>query len=111
MVGVAEAIKENIGAYGTFRDEPVVTESDIFQLQGIDVEGVKLNLYFDDGCGDIVVKKSAIEKLISIGRAKQIIPGPIIMAGVGDQITVCNEGVYSICLPLYKELSRIENKF
>ena len=55
MVGVVEVIKENIGACGTFRGEPDVTESGIFQLQRIDVEGVKLNLIFEDGCGDIVV--------------------------------------------------------
>ena len=101
IVGVVNEMKEDVGAYGTMIGEPDVTESAIFQLQRMEVEGIKLNLFFDNGCGDMLVKKSLIEKLISIGRAKQILPGPIIITGVGDQKTVCNDGVYSICLPLH----------
>ena len=101
MVGVVKEIKEDMAAYGTFRGEPKVTDSAIFQLQRMEVEGIKLNIFFDSGCGEMLVKKSLVEKLISIGRAKQIIPGPIEMTGVGDHKTICNDGMHSISLPLH----------
>ena len=47
------------------------------------------------------MKKSAVEKLISIGRAIPVVPGPLIMTGVGDQQSVCHDRVYSVCLPLH----------
>ena len=34
----------------------------------------KIKIFFDSGCGEMLVKQSLVEKLISIGRAKQIIP-------------------------------------
>ena len=104
MVGVVGAVRgscELLGNYGAFRGEPDNTERAIFQLQTIEVEGVKLNLFFDSGCGGSVIKKSAIEKLMSIGRAKQIVSGPLTMTGVAGQQSVCHDGVYSVCLPLY----------
>ena len=61
----------------------------------------KLNLFFDSGCGDMIVKKSAVEKLAAFGRAKQIVSEPIVLSGVGDQNSVCNEGAYTVCLPLF----------
>ena len=88
----------------TFRNivcEPDISDSAIFQLQTIDVEGIKLNMFFDSGCGDLVIKKSAVEKLRSIGRAKQEVPGPIVLNGVGGHKSVSNDGIYSVCLPLY----------
>ena len=48
----------------------------IFQLQTFEVDGIQLNLFSDSGCGDVVIKKSAIDKLIVVGRAKQIVSGP-----------------------------------
>ena len=42
----------------------------IFMLQTINVGGKNLNVFYDSGCGDIVVKKSAIDSLIKMGRAK-----------------------------------------
>ena len=73
----------------------------IFQLQTIDVDGIKLNLFFDRGCGDIVIKKSAIDKLVGIGRAKQIVSGPLEITGIGDQTSVSDDGFSSVCLPLH----------
>ena len=37
---------------------------------------------------------------MSIGRAKQELPGPIVLSGVGDNKVVCKEGIYKINLPL-----------
>ena len=80
--------------------EPEIVESAIFQLQTIVVGGISLKLFFDNGCGDMVVKRAAVEKLGQVGRAKQIREGPIDLSGVGDQKSICHDGVYSICLPL-----------
>ena len=63
---------------------PDVSERAIFMLQTINVGGKPFNVFFDNGCGDIVVKKSAIDTLVQLGRAKQEVPGPITMSGVGD---------------------------
>ena len=62
MVGVLKEIKEDMAAYGTFRGEPNVTDSAIFQLQRMEVEGIKLNIFFDSGCEEMLVKKSLVEK-------------------------------------------------
>ena len=64
---------------------PDVQYSAIFMLQTITIDGVTLRLFFDTGCGDIVVKKSAMEALKRLGRANQELPGPISLSGVGDQ--------------------------
>ena len=32
---------------------------------------------------------------------KQVVNGPIVIIGVGEQICVCEDGIYSVCLPLY----------
>ena len=83
-----------------FETRPDIKESAIFQLQKIDVEGLTLNVFFDSGCGDMIIKKSAVEQLANVGRAKQVLAGPFEITGVGNRTTVCEEGVYSISLPL-----------
>ena len=60
-----------------------------------------LKLFFDRGCGDMIVKKSEVEKLAAFGRAEQIVSQPIVLSGVGDQKFVCNEGAYTVRLPLF----------
>ena len=72
----------------------------IFMLQTIEINGHTFNIFYDSGCGDLVVKKSAIDILLSMSRAKHEIPGPITLTGVGDQKVVCKNGVYSLKLPL-----------
>ena len=59
------------------------------------------NIFYDSGCGELVGKKAVIESLRKMGRAKQEMLGPITLAGVGDQQTVCRDGIYSVCLPLH----------
>ena len=48
-----------------------VEDSSIFAFQIIDVAGLKLNLFYDSGCGDLVVSKEAADMLQEIRRAKQ----------------------------------------
>ena len=44
-------------------------------LQTIKVGEKNFNIFYDTGCGDIVVKKSAIDALIIMGRANLELPG------------------------------------
>ena len=75
------------------------TESSIYMLQSIRVGVNENNIIFDSGCGDLVSKKSAVDRL---GRdAKLEVPGPIILNGVGDVKTVSKHGIHKITLPLY----------
>ena len=73
----------------------------IYMLQTIKVGDKKLNLFFDSGCGDMVVWKSAVDLLEKLGRAKNIVKGPLILSGVGDQKSVCDHGRYQITLRLH----------
>ena len=79
---------------------PDVRDNAGFQLQTISVGEFTLNLFFDNGCGDLVIKKSAIDKLASLGLAVLEVPGPLELKGVGDHLTISEHGAYSICLPL-----------
>ena len=77
-----------------------VKESSVFAFQTVDVAGLKLNLFYDSGCGDLIVKKETADKLKLIGRAKQISEGPIVLVGVGNQESISRHGNYSVRLPL-----------
>ena len=101
VVGTSTFSGQNLNNFKNYQTEPEIVESAIFQLQTIEVDGIKLNLFFDSGCGDMIIKKSAVEKLAAVGRAKQIISEPITLSGVGGQTSVCKEGVYTVCLPLF----------
>jgi hypothetical protein len=85
---------------GMASEEGETTNKGIFMLQTINVQGELFNLFYDSGCGDLVCKKSAIDKLVSLGRASRELSGPITLSGVGDKKTVCRDGTYKITLPL-----------
>ena len=72
----------------------------IFMLQTIKIEGEKFNLFYDSGCTDMICKKSAINRLLTLGRATHETPGPITLSGIGDHKTVSRDGAYKITLPL-----------
>ena len=75
LIEISENLEKNNQA--GHPSESNIIDSNIFHLQSIDVEGIKLNLFFDSGCGDMVTKRSATEKLKRIGCAKQILSGPL----------------------------------
>ena len=71
IVGISKFPGQHLDTFIDFLTDSDITESAIFQLQTIEIQDVKLNLFFDSGCGDMIVKKSAVEKLAAFGRAKQ----------------------------------------
>ena len=89
MTGVTIPVVGTSGLSRVFQSEPEITECPIFQLQTIEVDGIKINLFFDSGCGDMIIKKTVLDKLKSARWAKQIIPGTMVITGVGDQKTEC----------------------
>ena len=76
-------------------------EMAIYMLQTIKIENIKFNIFFDNGCGDMVIRKSAVDVLERLGKAKNVEKGPLILGGVGDIKTICAHGRYQITLPLY----------
>ena len=76
-------------------------ESSIYLLQTIKIEDKKFNLFYDNGCGDLVSRKSAVVRLEKMGRACRELRGPIILTGVGDNKTVCEHGIYKVKIPMF----------
>ena len=75
---------------------PDIPDRACFQLQTIKVEGLvkghsisrKINMFFDGGCGDMVISKPTVDYLMSIGRAKLLKPGPVYLTGVSDHTSI-----------------------
>ena len=57
-----------------------------------EVEDQFLNLFFDSGCGDMVIRKSAVDMLMESGQAELWASGPITYSGVGDK-SLCTHGL------------------
>ena len=75
-------------------------EGSIFAFQTISISGLLGNIFYDNGCGDLVVSKKFVDLLMQIGRAELVIPGEMVLRGVNDQTSVAKHGVYKIKLPL-----------
>ena len=101
MVGIAYPGDISLESMGNHKGLPDIKECAIFQLQTINVDGLKVNLFFDSGCGDMIIKKATAEKLADMGKAKKIQSGPLEITGVGEKKTECEDGVYSVWLPLH----------
>ena len=86
---------------GDFECEPPIHDSAIFLFQTIQFGGITMNLFFDNGCGDMVIRKAAVEKLVGLKMASQVVPGPLLITGVGGKRSVSEDGVYAVCLPLH----------
>ena len=87
-------------AYNNGKSSKSHEDSSIFLFQRIEVEGIEVNIFFDSGCGDLVVRKGIVDKLQGMGQAKLEFSGPFVLNGVGRQESICKHGVYSINLPL-----------
>ena len=79
---------------------PDVRENSVFAFQPLDVDGNTITMFYDNGCGDMILSKAAAEILEGLNRAKQISPGPMMINGVNNQKSVCPHGMYEITLPL-----------
>ena len=88
-------------SYKAENNELSEEDCSIYMLQTIQINGKKLNLFYDTGATDIVCKKEAVDFLSTIGRAHKIQCGPITLCGVGNKQTICQNGAYSIKLALY----------
>ena len=71
--------------FKNFKALPDVRDSGKFLLQTIQVQNIRLNIFFDNGCGDLVVRKKAVDLLLGLGRAKCEISEAMEVTGVGDQ--------------------------
>ena len=81
------------GAYNT------TTQRILVCVIAIKVKGRSLNLFFHSGCGDMVIKTSAIDYLQKLGKANLDLSGPIELTGVGEQTFTSKHDAYSILLP------------
>ena len=76
-------------------------DASIFAFQrskvGDDVEG---NMFYDGGCGDLCLSREFKDKLVSVGRAKCLVEGPIVLEGAGGQISSHEEGIWEVTLQL-----------
>ena len=93
--------KNKTEVFGNRRPDPSeVVDSSVYILQTIVVKNQKLNIFFDSGCGDLVSKKEAISKLEEVGKASLVIPGPIVLGGIGNLKTESSHGVYKVELTM-----------
>ena len=89
------------GSYKTEVEDCEGLEMAMYMLQTVKVGDQYLNLFYDSGCGDMVCRKGAVDKLIVQDRAKNIVSGPIVISGVGDKKSICEHGRYHLTIPLY----------
>ena len=73
----------------------------IYMLQTIKVGGQKFNLFYDNGCSDMVVSKKAADLLTKVGKARNISKKTVSLTGIGDLKTVGSHGRFQITLPLH----------
>ena len=79
---------------------PDVPDSTIFMFQTIDLHGNRIRLLYDSGGTRTVIKKSAVNIMVSLGLAKLEVPDSKEIIGVGGNVTTCTNGIYSFLLPL-----------
>ena len=76
-----------------------IHDKGIYLLQNIFVNNCRLNIFYDNGCSDFIVKKSTID---SLGRsATKISSEPVQLGGVGETSTRSTLGTYNVKLPMY----------
>ena len=97
-----------VGKMSNSKIIPDIEDRACFQLQTISIKGQlkgrtktrQVNMFYDGGCGDMVISKATVDFLLSIGRATLLKPGPLCLKGVNDQTSISEHGVYEIILPL-----------
>ncbi|XP_066926194.1 uncharacterized protein [Clytia hemisphaerica] len=75
-----------------------IPDRGIYMFQSIKVNGEVFNIFFDSGCSDFIVRKSAVERLGS--HVTLISNIPVSITGVGKKSTSAEHGIYRVQLPL-----------
>lgn len=71
----------------------------MYMLQTIKLFGRKVNLFYDNGCGDMVIKKCLLDFLKKHNRILMKESEPKFLSGVGDVKSVCPHGKFEISIP------------
>ena len=71
----------------------------IYLLQQVSVNNQKFTVFFDNGCSDFVIRKSAVDRLGS--HATKVFSGSVNIGGVGGTSTQSSHGIYVVNLPLH----------
>ena len=80
-------------------DGSEVMDSSVYILQTIQIKDRKFNIFFDGGCSELVCRKEGISELQKLGKASQLVPGPVALGGVGNLKVESPHGIYKlICL-------------
>ena len=74
-------------------------EDAVFMLQTIEVDGEEYTMFYDGGCGKMLCRYEAIQRIGS--RAVLDTPGQMSIVGVGGVTTDAKHGVYTVTLPLF----------
>ena len=72
----------------------------VFKLQTFNIGGYLFNILYDDACGDLVIKETAMEILKKLGRARQLLKGPLFLYRVSGMEAQSKAAVWEIDLPL-----------
>ena len=77
-----------------------VKEASVYAFQTIKEDDETFNLFYDNGCGDMIITSNALERLKSLVKAVVIDPTPKILNGVNNQKSTCQHGIVEISLTL-----------
>ena len=100
-IGISLHVNDE-SSYKALTKAGIDTEDEaIYMFQTIQVGHIRLNLFFDGGCSDMVITKSAVDKLMGMNKAENLLEGPLILSGVGDLKSVCPHGRFQISIPLH----------
>ena len=72
----------------------------VFLLQPVAFNNKVFNFMFDNGCGNFVCRQAALDKLPDECK-ENIVKGPVIIKGVGDNQVVSQYGHYSVKFPIH----------
>ena len=87
------------GEKSVSEDNDDVEDTGVYLLQRIKIDDQQFNVFYDNGCGDLIIKYDAAKRLKEY--ATQIYDGKVECGGVGDTQTHSNHGIYSLKLPLH----------
>ena len=93
-----KAETQNISQMIKSNESDVIHDKGIYQLQIIKVNNQCFTIFYDSGCGDFVVRKSAIDRIGN--RSVLEFDGPINIGGVGDLKMQSPHGIHTVKLPL-----------